>query len=147
VNSDFFQMSGLFVILSLLTILFIKKNSNLSIIFRDFVSVDLDISISDIWTLFRNFVHVSTVFDISIDDLTLSPGIKYRVVLKLCAKTICFQTVNTDGVMIIANPPVTGGITVEHRNTTQTGGAEKVSGFNIFMQNLVPEFEPVVNHV
>ena len=97
--------------------------------------------------MFRDYVHVSTVFDISIDDLTLSPGIKYRVVLKLCAKTICFQTVNTDGVMVIANPPVTGGITVEHLNTTQTGGAEKVSGFNICMQNPVPEFEQVVNLV
>ena len=127
-------------------LLFIK-NSNLSPFFHDFVTVDLDIFFPDIWTLFRDFVHVSTVFDISIDDLTLSLGIKYRVVLKLCAKTTCFQTVNTDGVMVIANPPVTGGITVEHQNTTQTGGAEKVSGFNIFIQKHVPEFEPVVNLV
>jgi hypothetical protein len=68
--------------------------------------------------MYRDFVHMSTVYDISIDDLILSPGVMYRIVLKLCAKSICFQTVNTDGVMVIANPPVTGGITVEHLNTT-----------------------------
>ena len=82
--------------------------------------------LSDAWTLFREFVYVSTVFDISIDDLILSPGIMYRVVLKLCASTICFQTIKTDGVMVMANPPTKGSINVEHRNTTQTGGAEKV---------------------
>ena len=80
--------------------------------------------------MYRDFVHMSTVYDISIDDLILSPGVMYRIVLKLCAKSICFQTVNTDGVMVIANPPVTGGITVEHLNTTQTGSAEKVNSYN-----------------
>jgi hypothetical protein len=59
------------------------------------------------------FIYVSTVFDISIDDLSLSPGIAYRIVLKLCAKNVCFQTINTDGVLIMVNPPVTSGITVE----------------------------------
>ena len=80
--------------------------------------------------MYRDFVHMSTVYDISIDDLILSPGVMYRIVLKLCAKSICFQTVNTDGVMVIANPPVTGGIIVEHLNTTQTGSAEKVNSYN-----------------
>jgi hypothetical protein len=57
----------------------------------------------------------------------------YRIVLKLCAKSICFQTVNTDGVMVIANPPVTGGITVEHLNTTQTGSAEIIFAWLVFV--------------
>jgi hypothetical protein len=82
--------------------------------------------LSDIWTMYRDFIHVSTVFDISIDVLSLSPGIAYRIVLKLCAKNVCFQTINTDGVLIMVNPPVTSGITVEHLNTTETGGNEKV---------------------
>ena len=76
--------------------------------------------------MYQDFIHVSTVFDISIDDLSLSPGIAYRIALKLCAKNICFQTINTDGVLIMVNPPVTSGITVEHLNTTETGGNEKV---------------------
>ena len=51
---------------------------------------------------------------------------KYRLSLKLCARTFCFSPVSTDGVMVMANPPVTGDIIVEHQNTTVTGGAEKV---------------------
>ena len=50
----------------------------------------------------------------------------YRIVLKLCAKMICFQKISTDGVMVMTTPPTTGEITVEHLNTTETGGAEKV---------------------
>ena len=80
----------------------------------------------DIWTTFSDFDYFSTIFDISIDDLTLSPGTMYRVVLRLCARTICFQSIHTDGVMVIAKPPTTGGINVEHRNITEGGGTEKV---------------------
>jgi hypothetical protein len=76
-------------------------------------------------TLYIN-CYFSTIFDISIDDLTLSPGTVYRVVLRLCARTICFQSIHTDGVMVIAKPPTTGGINVEHRNITEGGGTEKV---------------------
>ena len=79
-----------------------------------------------IWTTFRDFDYFSTIFDISIDDLALSPGTMYRVVLRLCARTICFQSIHTDGVMVIAKPPTTGGINVEHRNITEGGGTEKV---------------------
>ncbi|XP_052067298.1 uncharacterized protein LOC127706680 [Mytilus californianus] len=66
------------------------------------------------------------IFDISIDDLVLSPGMKYRIALTLCARTFCFSPVSTNGVMVMANPPVTGDITVEHLNTTVTGGVEKL---------------------
>ena len=60
------------------------------------------------------------------DELTLTSGIMYRIALKLCARTICFKTVRTDGVMVMKNEPVSGGITVEHLNTTQAAGVEKV---------------------
>lgn len=92
---------------------------------------------SEMWTTFRDFVHYSTVFDVSIDDLTLDPGIKYRIVLKLCARTICFQTIHTDGVMVIANPPTAGDITIEHLNTTEGNGVEKVSMLHPNMTSLL----------
>ncbi|XP_076113973.1 uncharacterized protein LOC143082259 [Mytilus galloprovincialis] len=91
-----------------------------------FIAVEQRSTVGNVWTIFREYAHVSTVFDISIDDLVLSPGIKYRLSLKLCARTFCFSPVSTDGVMVMANPPVTGDITVEHLNTTVTGGAEKL---------------------
>ncbi|CAC5370733.1 unnamed protein product [Mytilus coruscus] len=88
--------------------------------------IAIEKSVGNQWSIYHDFIHVSTAFDVSIDDLTLNPGIKYRIVLKLCAKTICYSHISSDGVMVIANPPVTGDITVEHLNTTQTGGAEKL---------------------
>lgn len=81
---------------------------------------------SDMWFPFHGFDYVSTVFDITVDDLTLSPGFMYRVVLKLCANTICFQTISTDGVMVMSSPPATGAITLQHLNVTVGGGTEKV---------------------
>ncbi|CAG2234222.1 unnamed protein product [Mytilus edulis] len=92
-----------------------------------YIAIEKRTGTGNMWTTFRDFVHYSTVFDVSIDDLTLDPGIKYRIVLKLCARTICFQTIHTDGVMVIANPPTAGDITIEHLNTTEGNGVEKLA--------------------
>ncbi|XP_076117799.1 uncharacterized protein LOC143085385 [Mytilus galloprovincialis] len=92
-----------------------------------YIAIEKRTGTGNMWTSFRDFVHYSTVFGVSIDDLTLDPGIKYRIVLKLCARTICFQTIHTDGVMVIANPPTAGDITIEHLNTTEGNGVEKLS--------------------
>ncbi|XP_063415906.1 uncharacterized protein LOC134697555 [Mytilus trossulus] len=91
-----------------------------------YIAIEKRTGTGKMWTTFHDFVHYSTVFDVSIDDLTLDPGIKYRIVLKLCARTICFQTIHTDGVMVIANPPTAGDITIEHLNTTEGNGVEKL---------------------
>ncbi|CAC5360413.1 unnamed protein product [Mytilus coruscus] len=91
-----------------------------------YIAIEKRTGVGNMWTIFRDFVHYATVFDVSINDLTLDPGIKYRIVLKLCARTICFQTVHTDGVMVIANPPIAGDITIEHLNTTAGNGVEKL---------------------
>ncbi|CAC5360416.1 unnamed protein product [Mytilus coruscus] len=91
-----------------------------------YIAIEKRTGTGNMWTTFRDFVHFATVFDVSIDDLTLDPGIKYRVVLKLCARTICFQSIHTDGVMVIANPPTAGDITIEHLNTTEGNGVEKL---------------------
>ncbi|CAG2233138.1 unnamed protein product [Mytilus edulis] len=89
-----------------------------------YIAIEKRSGVGNQWSIFRDFLHVSTAFDISIDDLTLNSGTKYRIVLKLCANTICFSTISTDGVMVMANVPVTGDITVNHLNTTVTGGME-----------------------
>ena len=69
--------------------------------------------------MFKDYQHVdSTRFDISIDELDLNPGYKYRITLKLCAKETCFRPVSTDGVMIMSNPPTTGSINVLHEDGT-----------------------------
>ncbi|CAC5386461.1 unnamed protein product [Mytilus coruscus] len=107
-----------------------------------YIAIEKRSSVGNQWSVFRDFLHVSTIFDISIDDLTLNPGIKYRIVLKLCAKTICFSPINTDGVMVLANSPITGDITVEHLNTTQTGGAEKL--MVSFAQFYDPDIEDMI---
>ncbi|CAG2247188.1 unnamed protein product [Mytilus edulis] len=88
--------------------------------------VAIEKGVGNYWSIFRDFLKVSSVLKMSINDLTLNPGVKYRVVLKLCAKTICFSNISTDGVTVIANPPVTGDVTVEHFNSTQTNGDEKL---------------------
>ncbi|CAC5386466.1 unnamed protein product [Mytilus coruscus] len=107
-----------------------------------YIAIEKTSGVGNQWSIFRDFLHVSTMFDISIDDLTLNPGIKYRIVLKLCAKTICFSTISTDGVMVMTNSPVTGDITVEHLNTTQTGGDEKL--MVSFAQFYDPDIEDLV---
>jgi hypothetical protein len=69
------------------------------------------------WNIFRDYEYInSTSFDISNNELTLLPGYKYRITLKLCAKETCFKPVSTDGIMIISSPPKTGSLTVEHQD-------------------------------
>jgi len=75
------------------------------------------------WTTFRDYEYInSTSFDISTNELTLLPGYKYRITLRLCAKETCFKSVSTDGIMIISSPLKTGSLTLEH----QDGSPEKV---------------------
>lgn len=47
----------------------------------------------------------------------LDPGIKYRFVVKLCAKHICYEPQYSDGVRVLANLPTTGNIEVQHVTT------------------------------
>ena len=95
------------------------------------------------WTTFRDYEYInSTSFDISTNELTLPPGYKYRITLKLCAKETCFRPVSTDGVMIISSPPKTGSLTVEH----QDGSPEKVCiGIPIYIDWCL--FKTKTNHL
>ncbi|XP_069133969.1 uncharacterized protein [Argopecten irradians] len=79
-----------------------------------------------IWTVIRDFEHLSTSYEAEVNDLSLLPGRSYRVALKLCAGLICYAPIYTDGVLVLANPPVTGNLMVTHLNTTMAGGVEKL---------------------
>ncbi|XP_033751510.1 LOW QUALITY PROTEIN: uncharacterized protein LOC117335547 [Pecten maximus] len=79
-----------------------------------------------IWSMVRDFEHLSTSYEAEANDLSLLPGRSYRVSLKLCAGLTCYAPVYTDGVLILANPPVAGNLMVNHLNYTVGGGVEKL---------------------
>ncbi|XP_021356985.1 uncharacterized protein LOC110452658 [Mizuhopecten yessoensis] len=79
-----------------------------------------------IWTVVREFEHLSTSFEAEANDLLLLPGRSYRVALKLCAGMTCYAPIYTDGVLILSSPPVTGNLLVTHFNLTTGGGVEKL---------------------
>lgn len=81
------------------------------------------------WTTFREYEHIRDHSEAKVTDLDLKPGRMYRVAVKLCAITTCYAPLYSDGVLVLANPPTQGKITVEHQNTTQSGSStEKVWG-------------------
>nr|XP_034314147.1 uncharacterized protein LOC105348718 isoform X1 [Crassostrea gigas] len=87
-----------------------------------------EMSLSGItWTTFREYEHIRDHSEAKVTDLDLKPGRMYRVAVKLCAITTCYAPLYSDGVLVLANPPTQGKITVEHQNTTQSGGStEKI---------------------
>lgn len=94
--------------------------------FTKLIILILNIS-SDMWTMFREYEHLHKHSEAKVTDLDLKPGRMYRVAVKLCAITTCYAPLYSDGVLVLANPPAQGKMTVEHQNTTQSGGStEKV---------------------
>lgn len=89
---------------------------------------------ADKWTTFKDFYYNHGHQEVRFTNLVLDPGIKYRFVVKLCAKHICYEPQYSDGVRILANPPTTGNIVVQHVNTS--GGQEQVNHYN----PLIPHF-------
>lgn len=80
-----------------------------------------------VWTTLREYEHIRDHSEAKVTDLDLKPGSMYRVAVKLCAITTCYAPLYSDGVLVLANPPTQGKITVEHQTTTQSGGStEKV---------------------
>ncbi|XP_060084880.1 uncharacterized protein LOC132564227 [Ylistrum balloti] len=79
-----------------------------------------------IWTVVRDFEHLSTSYEVEANDLILLPGRSYRVALKLCAGLTCYAPIYTDGVLVLSNPPITGSLMVTHLNLTDGGGVEKL---------------------
>jgi hypothetical protein len=75
---------------------------------------------SDFWATFREYEHIHTHHEARVTDVNLMPGRMYRFAVKFCAIAICYAPLFSDGVLILANPPNKGQITVEHRNLTQS---------------------------
>lgn len=68
---------------------------------------------SDFWTRFEDFQHLKSRNHLHDATFFLTPGRRYRVVLKVCAGQFCFQPVYSNGVTVIPHPPKTGLISVE----------------------------------
>lgn len=75
------------------------------------------LALVDNWTTFKDFYYNHGHQEVRFTNLVLDPGIKYRFVVKLCAKHICYEPQYSDGVRVLANPPTTGNIEVQHVTT------------------------------
>ena len=80
--------------------------------------------------MFRDYEHISTHDFARVNDLNLGPGKMYRFSVKFCASIYCHAPITSDGVLVLANPPATGPITITHQNNSQAGGFESVSLIN-----------------
>lgn len=73
--------------------------------------------ISEYWTLFRDYEHLKSTESLEANDLVLSPGRMYRVLLKCCVAKYCYMPEYSNGVTVTPNPPQTGTLTVEETGT------------------------------
>lgn len=76
------------------------------------------IVVLDNWSLFRDYSYNHEHDRVYVTGLLLDPGHLYRFVVKRCARETCFQPFYSDGVLILANPPVTNTIDFQHENTS-----------------------------
>ncbi|XP_061181031.1 uncharacterized protein LOC133189645 [Saccostrea echinata] len=81
--------------------------------------------LGNLWNTLREYEHIRKHNEAKVTNLDLKPGRTYRMAVKLCAITTCYDPLYSDGVMILANPPNKGKITVEHQNTTQSAGLKE----------------------
>ncbi|XP_078321865.1 uncharacterized protein LOC111103999 isoform X3 [Crassostrea virginica] len=72
----------------------------------------------DDWSIFQNYTYNHGHRQAHVTGLLLDPGRLYRFVVKLCAGETCYRPVHSNGVLILANPPTTGALDVQHDNTT-----------------------------
>ncbi|KAJ8299760.1 hypothetical protein KUTeg_023820 [Tegillarca granosa] len=89
-----------------------------------YVAVEKKKLFGDFWFLYTNFEYSASVNEVSLSDLNMDPGQKYRMVIKFCNDAICFKPLKSDGVTILSSPPHTGNISVS-RNTISVNNTEK----------------------
>lgn len=85
--------------------------------------VEDDTCFIDDWSLFQDYRYNHGHHQAHVTGLPLDPGRLYRFVVKLCARETCYQPVHSNGVLVLANPPVTNTIRVQHDNNS---ASEKV---------------------
>ncbi|XP_078334035.1 uncharacterized protein LOC111124258 [Crassostrea virginica] len=78
--------------------------------------------VGNLWSMFRDYEHIRKHNEAKVTSLDMKPGRSYRVAVKLCAITTCYEPLYSDGVMILSSPPTQGKITVEHQNISLSGG-------------------------
>ncbi|XP_052707847.1 uncharacterized protein LOC128183063 isoform X2 [Crassostrea angulata] len=83
-----------------------------------YFSVEKKSFYGDDWSLFQDYRYNHGHHQAHVTGLLLDPGRLYRFVVKLCARETCYQPVHSNGVLVLANPPVTNTIHVNHDNTT-----------------------------
>ncbi|XP_061189002.1 uncharacterized protein LOC133197151 [Saccostrea echinata] len=88
-----------------------------------FIRVEIKEPLGGNWSGVTEWTYLMTQNHHTFRGLNLSPGRMYRSSVKFCARLHCFNPVNSNGVTILANNPVTGGLTLNH----QGSGSETVS--------------------
>ncbi|KAK3589056.1 hypothetical protein CHS0354_008706 [Potamilus streckersoni] len=68
--------------------------------------------LTDYWKDLSEYEHLPTLHELKGSELILQAGKTYRVAIELCADQFCYQPIFSDGVTVIPNPPITGGIDV-----------------------------------
>ncbi|XP_062606252.1 uncharacterized protein LOC134268062, partial [Saccostrea cucullata] len=85
-----------------------------------YYSIERQSPYGDDWTVFQDFTYNHGHQQAHVTGLLLDPGKWYRFVVKLCATDICYLPMHSNGVMILANPPVTGELRVVIENSSST---------------------------
>ncbi|KAK3103765.1 hypothetical protein FSP39_021725 [Pinctada imbricata] len=89
-----------------------------------------------LWTVVRDFEHISLHNFARVNDLFLQPGYKYRFSIKFCALHYCYTPVTSDGVLVLANAPTSGPISITHLNSTQGASGSEQQTFTIDLTGL-----------
>ncbi|XP_071153805.1 uncharacterized protein [Mytilus edulis] len=74
--------------------------------------VDEKSPVGDYWTEYLDFNYIGNHHRMTIGNLNLEPGLTYRIKVKLCGDDICFPVIYSNGVTVLNNKPVAGGLSV-----------------------------------
>lgn len=69
------------------------------------------------WSGVTEWVYLMTQYHHTFTGLNLSPGYTYRSSVKFCARLFCFVPINSNGVTVLANNPITGALTINHQGS------------------------------
>ncbi|XP_056015772.1 uncharacterized protein LOC125675332 [Ostrea edulis] len=72
----------------------------------------------DDWSVYQNYSYNYGSRHVHVTGLLLEPGRLYRFGVKPCAIQICYQPTHSNGILILANPPASGDIIVNHDNSS-----------------------------
>lgn len=73
------------------------------------------------------FIALHPKLNLTSTDHIMTSGRTYRLSVTFCADNVCFPSLKTSGVTIIPNKPVTGLISIDYTNHTETEDKVKKS--------------------